>query len=578
MQISGADLFVKALKEEGVDTLFAYPGGQAVDLFDALYGVEEIDVILPRHEQALVHAADGYARASGKVGVCLVTSGPGATNMVTGIATANYDSVPLVCFSGQVPTHLIGNDAFQEVDLVGITRNICKYAVTVTKREDLAETIKKAFYIAKSGKPGVVVVDLPKDIQRTMGSDYYPETISIRGYKPNTNVHIGQLHKALELLRHAKKPVFLIGGGVNIARANEELTKLAELCRVPVITTIMGKGAIDTTHELYVGNIGIHGNYASNTAIQQCDVLFSIGTRFNDRITGRIETFAQNAKIVHIDIDPASISRNIVVDIPVVADAKVAINAMLERMEPLQTDEWLASIQAWKKAYPIQIKHDGLNPQRVIQYINQTFDDCIVTTDVGQNQLWTTQFLDINKHKQLLTSGGLGTMGYGLPSAIGAQFAYPDRRVISINGDGGMQMNIQELATAVVYGLPVIICVFNNGYLGNVRQWQEMFYKRQYASTCLRYRKGTCPKACSNPTSHCPAYTPDFVALAESYGCQALRVCGVEDMAAAFDAAKAEITRPTLIEFIIDREMNVMPMVPPGNNLSDMILESEGEI
>ena len=457
MQISGADLFVKALKEEGVDTLFAYPGGQAVDLFDALYGVEEIDVILPRHEQALVHAADGYARASGKVGVCLVTSGPGATNMVTGIATANYDSVPLVCFSGQVPTHLIGNDAFQEVDLVGITRNICKYAVTVTKREDLAETIKKAFYIAKSGKPGVVVVDLPKDIQRTMGSDYYPETISIRGYKPNTNVHIGQLLKALELLRHAKKPVFLIGGGVNIARANEELTKLAELCRVPVITTIMGKGAIDTTHELYVGNIGIHGNYASNTAIQQCDVLFSIGTRFNDRITGRIETFAQNAKIVHIDIDPASISRNIVVDIPVVADAKVAINAMLERMEPLQTDEWLASIQAWKKAYPIQIKHDGLNPQRVIQYITQAFDDCIVTTDVGQNQLWTTQFFDINEHKQLLTSGGLGTMGYGLPSAIGAQFAYPNRRVISINGDGGMQMNIQELATAVVYGLPVII-------------------------------------------------------------------------------------------------------------------------
>ena len=295
MQISGADLFVKALKEEGVDTLFAYPGGQAVDLFDALYGVEEIDVILPRHEQALVHAADGYARASGKVGVCLVTSGPGATNMVTGIATANYDSVPLVCFSGQVPTHLIGNDAFQEVDLVGITRNICKYAVTVTKREDLAETIKKAFYIAKSGKPGVVVVDLPKDIQRTMGSDYYPETISIRGYKPNTNVHIGQLLKALELLRHAKKPVFLIGGGVNIARANEELTKLAELCRVPVITTIMGKGAIDTTHELYVGNIGILGNYASYTAIQQCDVLFSIGTRFNDRITGRIEPFAQNA-------------------------------------------------------------------------------------------------------------------------------------------------------------------------------------------------------------------------------------------------------------------------------------------
>lgn len=578
MQISGADLFVKALKEEGVDTLFAYPGGQAVDLFDALYGVEGIDVILPRHEQALVHAADGYARASGKVGVCLVTSGPGATNMVTGIATANYDSVPLVCFAGQVPTHLIGNDAFQEVDLIGITRNICKYAVTVTKREDLAETIKKAFYIARSGKPGVVVVDLPKDVQRAMGSDFYPETISIRGYKPNTNVHIGQLHKALDLLKKAKKPVFLIGGGVNIARANEAMTKLAELCRVPVITTIMGKGAIPTDHELYVGNIGIHGNYASNTAIQECDLLFSIGTRFNDRITGRIETFAQNAKIVHIDIDPASISRNIVVDIPVVADAKVAIEAMLERMQPLDTDAWLQTIKEWKENYPIQIKRESLNPQHVMNYINENFDDCIVSTDVGQNQLWTTQFYDITAHKQLLTSGGLGTMGYGIPSAIGAQFAYPDRYVISINGDGGVQMNIQELATAVVYGLPVIICVFNNGYLGNVRQWQEMFYKRHYASTCLRYRKGTCPKACSNPTSHCPAYTPDFVALAESYGCQSMRVCCVEDMEEAFAKAKAERTRPTLIEFIIDREMNVMPMVPPGNNLSDMILESEGEI
>lgn len=578
MQISGADLFVKALKEEGVDTLFAYPGGQAVDLFDALYGEEDIDVILPRHEQALVHAADGYARSSGKVGVCLVTSGPGATNMVTGIATANYDSVPLVCFSGQVPTHLIGNDAFQEVDLVGITRNICKYAVTVTKREHLAETIKKAFYIARSGKPGVVVVDLPKDVQRAMGSDYYPESISIRGYKPNTNVHIGQLNKALDLLKKAKKPVFLIGGGVNIARANEEMTKLAELCRVPVITTIMGKGAIATDHELYVGNIGIHGNFASNTAIQECDVLFSIGTRFNDRITGRIETFAQNAKIVHIDIDPASISRNIVVDIPVVADAKVAILAMLERMQPLQTDAWLETIKQWKEAYPIQIKKDGLNPQQILNHINQNFDDCIVTTDVGQNQLWTTQFFDINEHKQMLTSGGLGTMGYGLPSAIGAQFAYPDRYVVSINGDGGMQMNIQELATAVVYELPVIICVLNNGYLGNVRQWQEMFYKHKYASTCLRYRKGTCPKACSNPTAHCPAYTPDFVALAQSYGCQAMRVCCLEDMEDAFRRAKAERTRPTLIEFIIDREMNVMPMVPPGNNLSDMILESEGEI
>ena len=331
MDITGAELFVKALKEEKVTTLFAYPGGQAIDLFHALYGEKEIDVILPRHEQGLIHAADGYARSTGKVGVCLVTSGPGATNLVTGIATANYDSVPLVCFTGQVPTHLIGNDAFQEVDIVGITRSICKYAVTVRRREDLAETIKKAFYIAQTGKPGVVVVDLPKDIQRAYGSDFYPKEISIRSYKPNTSVHIGQINKALDILNHARKPVFLVGGGVNIAHANQEMTQLAELTGVPVVTTIMGKGAIPTTNALYVGNIGIHGSYAANCAISRCDVLFSIGTRFNDRITGRIEEFAVNAKVIHIDIEAASISRNIVVDIPIVADAKKPYAHCLKR-------------------------------------------------------------------------------------------------------------------------------------------------------------------------------------------------------------------------------------------------------
>ena len=311
MEITGAELFVKALKEESVTTLFAYPGGQAIDLFNALYGEKDIDVILPRHEQGLVHAADGYARSTGKVGVCLVTSGPGATNLITGIATANYDSVPLVCFTGQVPTSLIGNDAFQEADIVGITRSISKYTVTVRKREDLAETIRKAFYIAKTGKPGVVVVDLPKDVQKAYGSDSYQKEITVRGYKPNTSVHMGQLNKALDILSHAKKPVFLIGGGVNIAHANKEMTQLAEMTGVPVITTIMGKGAIPTTNDLYVGNIGIHGSYAANSAISKCDVLFSIGTRFNDRITGKTEEFAAEAKIIHIDIDTASISRNI---------------------------------------------------------------------------------------------------------------------------------------------------------------------------------------------------------------------------------------------------------------------------
>mgnify|MGYP002515978244 FL=1 len=351
MMITGAELFVKALKAEQVDTLFAYPGGQAIDLFNALYGEQDIDVILPRHEQGLVHAADGYARSTGKVGVCLVTSGPGATNLVTGIATANYDSVPLVCFTGQVPTGLIGNDAFQEVDIVGITRSICKYAVTVRKREELAAVIRKAFLISRTGKPGVVVVDLPKDIQREYGSDDYPEEIEIRGYKPKRSVHAGQLKKALEILNHARKPVFLAGGGVGISHAHSEMLKLAEMTGVPVITTIMGKGAIPTTHDLYIGNLGIHGSYAANTAISHCDVLFSIGTRFNDRITGKTGHFATHAAIIHIDIDSASISRNIEVDIPIVADAKTALLALLEKAQKLDTQEWLGQIRQWQEMF-----------------------------------------------------------------------------------------------------------------------------------------------------------------------------------------------------------------------------------
>lgn len=574
IEMTGAELFVKALKEEQVTTLFAYPGGQAIDLFNALYGEKDIDVILPRHEQGLVHAADGYARSTGKVGVCLVTSGPGATNLVTGIATANYDSVPMVCFTGQVPMGLIGNDAFQEVDIVGITRSICKYAVTVRKREDLAETIKKAFYIAKTGKPGVVVVDLPKDIQRAYGSDFYPKEIAIRGYKPNTSVHMGQINKALEILNNARKPVFLIGGGVNIAHANKEMTQLAELTGVPVITTIMGKGAIPTTNSLYVGNIGIHGSYAANSAISHCDVLFSIGTRFNDRITGKIVEFAPKATIVHIDIDAASISRNIVVDIPIVADAKKAIWALLEKAKPLHIAEWTDEISNWKKQYPIDMGENGLTPQMVIKAINELFTDAIIATDVGQNQLWTTQFLDIGENKQMLTSGGLGTMGYGFPAAIGAKLGNPQKDVIVVSGDGGMQMNIQEMATAIVYELPIIICILNNGYLGNVRQWQEMFYDKRYSSTCMRYRK-SCEIGCNTPNKCCPEYTPDFVRLAESYGAKGIRVTKDQDIETALITAKANKKTPTIIEFIIDREINVMPIVPPGNSLEDMILESE---
>ena len=578
MQITGAELFVKALLAEQVDTIFAYPGGQAIDLFNALYGVEEIKVVLPRHEQGLVHAADGYARSTGKVGVCLVTSGPGATNLVTGIATANYDSVPLVCFTGQVPTHLIGNEAFQEVDIVGITRSICKYAITVRKREDLASIIKKAFFIARSGKPGVVVVDLPKDIQQALGSDCYPDQVEVRGYKPNVNVHIGQIKKALALLKTARQPVFLIGGGVNIAHAQQEMTQLAEKTGIPVITTIMGKGALPTNHPLYVGNLGIHGSYAANTAISECDVLFSIGVRFNDRITGKVTEFAKKAAIIHVDIDPASISRNIVVDIPIVADAKNTIVALLEKTPNYDFEDWKKQIDNWKTKYPLGNIYGAkskVTPFSIVREINRVFEDAVITTDVGQNQLWTTQFLELTEKKQMLTSGGLGTMGYGLPAAIGAKIGNPDRDVIAICGDGGIQMNIQEMATAIVYELPIIICILNNGYLGNVRQWQEMFYKKRYSCTCLRYRK-SCATFCNTPSASCPEYIPDFVRLAESYGAKAFRVQRPEDIKTTLEKAKGTKKVPTVIEFIIDPEENVLPIVPPGNSLSDMIMGGAG--
>lgn len=538
MLISGAELFVKALKEEKTDTLFAYPGGQVIDIFDALYEAEGINVILPRHEQGLIHEADGYARSTGKTGVCLVTSGPGATNLVTGIATANYDSVPLVCFTGQVPTELIGNDAFQEVDIVGITRSICKYAVTVHNRERLAETIKKAFYIARTGKPGVVVVDLPKDIQRAYGSDDYPKDVVIRGYKPNQSVHMGQIKKAVEILNKSKKPLFLIGGGVNISNAQKEMLKLAEITGIPVVTTIMGKGAIPTNHNLYVGNIGIHGSYAANTAISNCDVLFSIGTRFNDRITGKTEEFASNASIIHIDIEPSSISRNIKVDIPIVADAKKAIISLIGRVQSIKNiEKWRNQIDIWKKKYPIVMNGEGLTPENIISCINTVFNNAVITTDVGQNQLWATQFLELSENRKMLTSGGLGTMGYGLPAAIGAKIGNPEKDVVVISGDGGIQMNVQELATAAAYELPIVICIFNNGYLGNVRQWQEMFYNKRYSYTCMRYRK-SCSSACNTPTKECPEYTPNFIRLAESYGAKAIRVTKESDIVSALETAK----------------------------------------
>ena len=569
-QISGNRLLVKALKEEGVDVLFGYPGACTIDISDELYKQNNLDIILPRHEQALVHEADAYARTTGKVGVCLVTSGPGATNLVTGLATANYDSVPLVCFTGQVARHLIGNDAFQEVDIVGITRSITKYGVTVRRREDLGRIIKEAFYIARTGRPGPVLIDLPKDVMAELGSPEYPKTVNIRGYKPNSGIHVGQLKKALKLLQKAKKPLFLAGGGVNIAGAGEVFTKVAEKTQVPVVTTIMGRGAISTNHPLFIGNLGMHGAYAANMAVNNCDLLFSIGTRFNDRITGKLHEFAPHAQIVHIDIDTASISRNIHVDIPIVADAKVALLKMDAYVEPCSTGKWLKEIHAWQEEHPLTMKKRALmGPLDILQEINRQFDKAILVTDVGQHQMLVTQYAEITEKKKLIMSGGLGTMGYGLPGAIGAKIGNPDTPVIAVSGDGGMQMNIQELATAVLEELPVILCIFNNEYLGMVRQWQKLFYGKRYSMTNLR------AGALSRRTDgeELPPYTPDFVKLAQSYGADGIRVTKKEEIAPAFERAKTHAKTPTVIEFILDPEEMVYPMIKPGGTLADMIMD-----
>lgn len=573
MDITGRKLFVKALEEEGVDTIFGYPGGTVTDLFDELYKTEDIRLVLPRHEQGLIHEAEGYAKSTGKVGVCLVTSGPGATNIITGLADAHYDSVPLVCFTGQVPLGLIGNDAFQEVDIVGMTRSITKYGVTVRNREELGKIIKMAFYIARTGKPGPVLIDIPKDIQTASGPAGYPEHVDIRGYKPISGVHVGQLKRAYKLLKSAKKPLILAGGGVNLSGAGEKLQEFAERENVPVVTTIMGKGAIPTTHPLYVGNCGMHGRYAANMAVSECDVLFSIGTRFNDRITGDLNEFAPHAKIVHIDVDTASISRNVVVDVPVVADAGTALEKLLEWAEPKKTTGWQEQIKAWEKENPLAMRRDrGMSPQMIMEQINLAYPHGIYVTDVGQHQMWATQYLELDRGSKLLTSGGLGTMGFGFPAAIGAKLANPDKDVVCITGDGGFQMNIQEMATAVTNGTAITICLLNNYYLGMVRQMQELFYGKRYSATCLRRRPG-CPADCKGPNEACPPYVPDFVKLAESYGAYGIRVTKEEEISAAFAEAKKHRDAPTVIEFMIATEELVLPMVKGGNPMSEMILK-----
>ncbi|MCI5620694.1 MAG: biosynthetic-type acetolactate synthase large subunit [Lachnospiraceae bacterium] len=571
MDISGRKLFVKALKEEGVDTIFCYPGGMVIDLFDELYKQDSIKMVLPRHEQGLIHEAEGYAKATGKVGVCLVTSGPGATNIITGLADAHYDSIPLVCITGQVPLGLIGNDAFQEVDIVGMTRSVTKYGVTVRDRKDLGKILKMAFHIASTGKPGPVVVDIPKDIQTMQGSSEYPESVQIRGYKPVEGVHVGQLKKAYKLLKTAKRPLILAGGGVNIAKASDELEKLASKMHVPVVTTVMGKGSISTDHPYYIGNSGLHGRYAANIAVSECDVLFSIGTRFNDRITGDLNEFAPKAQIVHIDVETASISRNVVVDVPVVADAKTALEKLLEWAEPMDTEEWMNQIATWNVEHPLEMRRDrGLSPQMIMESINNQFEKPIIVTDVGQHQMWATQYIDMDKSDIFITSGGLGTMGFGFPAAVGAKIGRPDKTVVCITGDGGFQMNMQEMATAICQDAPVIVCLLNNYYLGMVRQMQQLFYGKRYSATCLRKRI-TCPEGCKGPGPQCPPYEPDFVKWAQSYGVNGVRVGTLEELQNAFEEAKKSTTS-TVIECLIATEELVLPMVKGGNPMSQMIL------
>jgi acetolactate synthase I/II/III large subunit len=559
---NGSQIFVEALKAEGIDTLFCYPGGATLNITDALCR-SDIRQIVVRHEQGAVHAADGYARATGRVGVSLVTSGPGATNTVTGIATAYMDSIPLVIFSCQVPTMLIGNDAFQEADIVGITRPCTKHSYLVKDVKDLTRIMKEAFYIAESGRPGPVLVDIPKDVSAAMGEFKYPDKVHIRSYQPTYAGHVGQIKKAMKLIASSRKPVFYTGGGIILSGASEELTKLAELLSIPVVNTLMGLGGFPGNHHLFLGMLGMHGTYAANMAITESDLIIAVGARFDDRATGKVDEFAPHAKIIHIDIDPTSISKNIKVDIPIVGDSRNVLVKMIEIATedkedfgnyPSLISKWIHETESWKREYPLTYLRNGtLKPQYVIERIfDITGGNAIITTEVGQNQMWTAQFYKFLKPRTLLTSGGLGTMGFGFPAGIGAQVAYPDSLVIDIAGDGSIQMNIQELATAVQYRLPVKVVILNNGYLGMVRQWQELFYEKRYTWTHMQY-------------------APDFVKVAEAYGAAGFRIEKEEDVDSVLREAFQD-KRPAFVDVLVNPEESVYPMVPAGAPLREMLL------
>lgn len=566
MKMNGARILLESLKREGVDLVFGYPGGTVINLYDELMNVREIRHILPRHEQGGTHAADGYARATGKVGVAIATSGPGATNTITGIATAYMDSIPMVIITGQVPTPLIGNDAFQEVDIIGITRPITKHSFLIRHAKDIPTIVRKAFYIARSGRPGPVLIDFPKDVQISQAEFKWPESIDIRGYKPNLEGHQKQVEKAVEMLLDARRPVMYVGGGVILANAAEELTELARTLQFPVTTTLMGLGAFPENDPLALKMLGMHGAYAANMAMTHSDLILAIGARFDDRVTGKIATFAPHAKIIHIDVDPTSIRKNVRVDLPIVGDTKDVLVKMIECLKG-QADKvtaqhaameaWHEDISGWKAKHPISYKQSTsvIKPQYVIQKLRElSEDDAIMATDVGQHQMWVAQFFEFHQPRTLLTSGGLGTMGFGIPSAMGAQAAYPKRQVICVCGDGGVQMNMQELATMVQHRLPVKIVILNNNFLGMVRQWQELFFDKRYSQTCLELPM-------------------DFSKIAEAYGAKGLKAEKPSEVEQVIKEGFAH-NGPVIMEFTIAREEKVLPMVPAGASLNEMVLNA----